>query len=197
MLASIHPLGERARNSRWAVTVAAFVAGAAAGGVAAGGAAGTAGWALAELLPWGARTAAFAVLGLGIAGAALDLAPRLRLPSPRRQVNEDWLHRYRGWVYGVGFGFQLGLGVATIVTTALVYAVLALAALTASPAAGAAIGLAFGLARGLTVLAPARVRRPGHLRRFHRRLAAWAPRARRLAGAAQLGLAAVALVVLL
>ena len=36
MLGSINPLGERGRRSRWAVTVAAFVAGSAASGLAAG-----------------------------------------------------------------------------------------------------------------------------------------------------------------
>ena len=35
-----------------------------------------------------------------------------RLPSWRRQVNEDWLVGYRPWVVGGGFGLQLGAGVA-------------------------------------------------------------------------------------
>lgn len=50
----------------------------------------------------------------GLAGLALDLGlGALRLPGPARQVDEDWLARYRGWVYGAGFGTQLGLGVVT------------------------------------------------------------------------------------
>jgi len=60
-----------------------------------------------------------------------------------RQVDDGWLPRYRGWVYGAGFGLQLGLGVVTIVTTAAVPAVWLLALLTASPSHGAAVGLAF------------------------------------------------------
>ena len=69
------------------------------------------------------RAAWRAVIGaVALIGVALDLGwAGLRLPTVRRQVNEDWLHRYRGGVYGFGFGFQLGLGVATIVTTAAVY----------------------------------------------------------------------------
>ncbi len=192
MLASIHPLGERARGSRWGVTVASYVAGAMLGGVAVGAIAGGVGLAAHLLVPWSPTMAAAAALALGSAGALVDASPRLRLPSPARQVNEDWLTRYRGWVYGAGFGFQLGLGVATIVTSALVYVVLGVAVLTASVASGAAIGLAFGFARGAVLLAPVRVRRVEQLRRFHRRLAASAPAARRLAIGSQVVLAVVA-----
>ncbi len=197
MLASIHPLGERARHSRWGITAAAHVVGGAAGGLMMGAIAGTAGWALRGAAPWGATTAVAAVVVIGLAGAAFDALPGLPLPSPRRQVNEDWLTRYRGWVYGLGFGFQLGLGVATIVTSALVYVVVALAALTASPAGGGLVGLAFGAARGATVLLPARVRQPEQLRRLHRRLAAAAPAMRMAAVTGQAVLALLALVVLL
>ena len=59
---------------------------------------------------------------LAALGLAADLRlGGLRLPGPRRQVDERWLHRYRGWVYGVGFGFQLGFGLLTVVTTSTVY----------------------------------------------------------------------------
>ena len=34
-------------------------------------------------------------------------------------VHEQWLTRYRGWVYGVGFGAQLGFGLVTIITSAM------------------------------------------------------------------------------
>ncbi len=197
MLASIHPLGERARQSRWGITATAYVAGAATGGLAMGAAAGTAGWAFHQVVPWSSTAAAVAAVALGLAGAAFDLLPGLRLPSPRRQVNEDWLTRYRGWVYGAGFGFQLGLGVATIVTTALIYVVGGLAALTASPVAGALVGIAFGATRGATVLVPAGVHRPEQLRRLHRRLAASAPAMRTVTVAAQAALAAAAAAVLI
>src|SRR5665213_265632 len=107
MLASITPLGERGRQSHWTVTVAAFALGATAAGAVAGALLG----ALGMLLPGGltghARTVVVA-LAL-IAALALDLSATT-VPGPRRQVDERWLDRYRGWVYGLGFGSQLGLG---------------------------------------------------------------------------------------
>ena len=88
--------------------------------------------------------------------AAVDLLHG-RLPVGRRQVDEQWLGRYRGWVYGAGFGYQLGLGVVTIVTSASTFAVLALALLTQSAAAGLLVGLVFGAARALPALLLRRV----------------------------------------
>ena len=110
MLSSITPLGERGRHNRFAVTATAFVVGAMAGGAALGTLAGFAG----SLLP--ARPAAvdaLLVALLALAGAWFDTR---HVPSIKRQVNEDWLGRYRGWVYGFGFGAQLGFGLVTVVT---------------------------------------------------------------------------------
>src|SRR5437870_5296978 len=103
MLGSINPLGERTRGSRWAVTVVFFMAGSTLAGAGVGALAGRLG---ARLAGGGFLSApALAVVAAGLAaGSALDLGLLgLRLPSVRRQVNEDWLHRYRGWVYGLGF----------------------------------------------------------------------------------------------
>ncbi len=174
MLASIHPLGERGRNHRWGVTVAFYVVGSAAGGALTGLAAGGLGAGLGALVPLSAR--AIGWLATALLAAALVLDWRVDLPSWRRQVDESWLQRFRGWVYGLGFGFQLGLGVVTIVSSAALYAVVALSLLTRSPRHGLVIGLTFGLARGLTILAAGSITEPGHLRRFHRRMAAAAPR---------------------
>src|SRR5580704_5627960 len=165
MLGSITPLGERSRGRRRGVTVTAFalaaVGAGAAGGAVLGEAGGRAG------LAAGTRTG---LLALAVTAAiAVDLVPGLHPPGPRRQVNEEWLHRYRGWVYGAGFGLQLGLGVTTIVTTAAVYATIAAAVL----AGAAAVGAAFGAARALTLLASARVREPPALAVLDRRLRAW------------------------
>ena len=129
-----------------------------------------------------------AICGLA---AAVDGTGR-RPPWPvHRQVDDGWMARYRGWVYGAGFGFQLGLGVVTIVTTAAVPAAWLLALLTASPGAGAAVGLAFGLSRGLPVLATARVHTPGGLWSFQRRFQA-GEAAARWATVASLGALAAA-----
>lgn len=187
MLASIHPLGERARDRRWSVTVSAYVLGSTAAGALAGGVLG----ALGALVDPGPGPTAALVAVLCAAALAFDLGiAGLRLPTVRRQVDEAWLDRYRGWVVGLGFGFQLGLGVVTIVNTAAVYLALALAALTGSIAAGAAVGATFGLVRALVILTVANVHRPDHLRAALRRTQAWRPRV------ARLGIAVQALVLL-
>lgn len=171
MLASITPLGERGRNNRFARTATAYVIGSTLGGLAIGALAGALGWLAAP----SSRTAAVFVVAVSLAAAAADLSlGGLRLPTVHRQVNEDWLTAYRGWVYGLGFGFQLGLGVVTIVTTAAVYAALADAVLTGSVWGGLAIGATFGLVRGLAVFAGARIVRLDQLTRLHRRFAALA-----------------------
>ena len=87
----------------------AFVLGATAAGAALGAVIGAARVA-ARRWQRTARLAALAVAAL--AAIALD-ARRLRVPGPNRQVNERWLDEYRGWVYGLGFGAQLGLGITT------------------------------------------------------------------------------------
>jgi hypothetical protein len=168
MLSSIHPLGERARHNRWSVTVGAFALAATGGGAALGALCGALGLALRPLP--GRVVAALALMGSAVALAA-DLRLRgLRLPHWRRQVDEDWLDTYRGWVYGAGFGAQLGVGFATVITTGAVHLTFLLALLTRSPLAGAAVGAAFGLGRGLSLLAGRRARAPDSLRRLHVRL---------------------------
>jgi MFS family permease len=187
MLASITPLGERARGSRWGLTVAFYVASAGLAGAAAGALAG-----LLGSLVWSGDDAlhlrAAILAGALVVGVALDL--RGRLPTFRRQVNEDWLREYRGWVYGAGFGGQLGLGVTTIVTTSLVYATLLAAFLSAGVLRGLAIAAAFGFARGATLLVGAGVRQPADLARLHQGIDRWRGRVRAGTLAAQVTLAA-------
>ena len=191
MLASIHPLGERARGRRWGITVTGFIAGAGLAGACAGLLLGLAGAIVREHT--GSPTAVAAtVIGIALIGVAFDLRwAGLRLPTVRRQVNEDWLHRYRGGVYGFGFGFQLGLGIATIVTTATVYLTFVFAFLTGSALGGVVVGATFGFVRGATILGAARVERPEELRTLHRRLQRWAPLSRTVAVLTQLAVAAV------
>ncbi|MGN6611838.1 MAG: hypothetical protein ACTHLJ_08670 [Angustibacter sp.] len=164
MLSSISPLGERARRARWGLTVSAYLVGSVVGGLAVGALSA----ALGGVLPAGWRDsapAAVVVVLLVLVGLGLDVRARGgALPSWRRQVDEAWLARYRGWVYGLGFGLQLGAGVLTIVTSSTVYAVLALAAWSGTPAVGALLGATFGLARALPVLAVRRVHAPAQLR---------------------------------
>ncbi len=181
MLASIHPLGERSRRQRWGLTAAAYVTATVAGAALFGA---TLGWVGAGRPP---RLAWAAMLALALIGVALDL--RASVPTVRRQVDEEWLGRYRGWVYGASFGFQLGLGVVTVVSSFTVYLAFALALLSGSAAGGLAIGAAFGLVRGLTILAAAGVRSPDQLHRLHRRVAAWDGVTRRLAVGVQAAVA--------
>jgi hypothetical protein len=187
MLASITPLGERSRGFSWNVTATAFAIGA----IAAGSAAGAGAAALGSLLPGGTAWRTLALLvALGVA-LLFDATPLGgRLPTTRRQVNEDWLTRYRGWVYGVAFGAQLGVGVATIVTSAAIYATGAVAFLCGDPAIGAAIGAVFGVVRAMPLL-PARGARDGRsLVELHRRLGALEPYVRRATPVVELLLAA-------
>ena len=192
MLSSITPLGERGRASRWTVTVAAHLLGSALGGTALGTALGL----LGLLLPLetGAGAAAGLVLFAVLAAWAVAVeAGRLpQAPSWRRQVDEDWLHRYRGWVYGFGYGAQLGVGLVTIVTSPLLYAALVLAVLTGAPLPGAVVGLAFGAARALPVLAMRRVTTADRLAATHRRLEALAPTGRTTAAGTLVAVAAAA-----
>ena len=181
MLSSISPLGERGRRSRWGLTVAAYLLGSVLGGLVVG----VLSAALGGLVPAGARASGGAVglvVAVVLAGLLLDVRARGgALPSWHRQVDEAWLARYRGWVYGLGFGVQLGAGVLTIVTSSTVYAVLVLAVWSGSVPVGAALGLVFGLARALPVVALRRVHGPAQLRELFGRVERWGPPVDRLA----------------
>jgi sulfite exporter TauE/SafE len=183
MLASITPLGERSRNQRWGVTVSAHAVGGLVGGAAVGSLLALAGTSLPAGATW--RLVAFAALLLVC--AAVDLNDP---PTHRRQVDELWLRRYRGWVYGGGFGLQLGAGFLTIVTSAIVYGTFAGALLSGSPARGAVVGAVFGLARGMTPSLTRGIDSPAKLAAFHRGLVR---HARTAAAATVLAQAAVGL----
>ena len=133
MLSTITPIGERGRNHRYASTAAWFILGATLGGatLGLGAAVLAAGVGALDLSPE-------AALGATAVFAAVTIASDLnlggfRLPSHTRQVNESWLDEFRSWVYGGGFGWQIGVGLATYVTTAAVYLMIAMAALTGDP----------------------------------------------------------------
>jgi cytochrome c biogenesis protein CcdA len=194
MLSSITPLGERGRNNRFAIAAASFIAGSLLGGAAIGVIAGG----LGQLVVPEQPTAALAlIVALAVLGAAFDAhVGGLQLPTVKRQVDERWLHKYRGWVYGFGFGAQLGTGLATIVSSAAVYLMIVAALLSRSIAAGTVIGMTFGFIRGASILPARRVATPEELRRFHRRLAANASRSERVGVATQALIGAAGLVAL-
>lgn len=197
MLSSIHPLGEAGRRQRWHLTVAAHLVGATLGGALVGGLVGVPGAVIAAAgVPLPVR---LVVAGVVAAGAAFVDARGWPgwLWTPHRQVNEDWLTRYRGWVYGGGFGFQLGAGVTTIITAATLYVVGALALAVGSLPWATLLGAGFGAARGATVLWGRGITNSEQLLAFHQRLQARAGLGRRLAVGADVtvALAAAAAVV--
>jgi hypothetical protein len=175
MLTSITPLGEWGRRRRWGLTTAWYLLGSTAGGATLGALAGVPALAAGQL----SVPRALVIVGaLACAAAALSDARGIRPKSWHRQVDETWLQRYRGWVVGGGFGVQLGFGLVTIVSSASVYAALALAVLTGSFWGSVAIGTTFGLVRALPLLTVRRVRTTEALAALYRRVAAVAPRAR-------------------
>jgi len=179
MLSTITPIGERGRNNRWAASAAWFIVGAVLGGATLGAGAALLAVGLHALeLSGDVRVGTFALLGIVTVASDLQLAG-FRLPAHRRQVNETWLDQYRSWVYGGGFGWQIGVGLATYVTTAAVYLTIAGAALTASPAAAFALGTGFGLVRGLAVLLGRPLTTPQRMMALHRRLDELLPAAQR------------------
>ena len=95
------------------------------------------------------------------------------LPGHDRQVNERWLDQYRSWVYGAGFGWQIGVGLATYIMTAGVYLLILMGGLTANPWIAIALGALFGLVRGLAVYLAAGLNSGEKLLSFHARFESW------------------------
>ena len=197
MLSSITPLSEVGRGHRYWATVSWFVVGSVLGGLTLGGLAALGASAVAGL-GWSSFAAAALILVAGLITLASDLGVGgFRLPANPRQVERTWLDRYRPWVYGLGFGWQLGVGVATYVMSASVYLMVVVAAATGEPWLALAIVTSFGLLRGLAVLPASTVRTPADLGRLHRRIERLRPASRVVALAGQIGVVVVAVAVLL
>jgi len=192
MLSQLTPVGEASRGYRYRTTATWFVLGAIVGGATLGAVMA----ALAVAVSGSGATstallgiaAGVAVLGAAIDGGVLGFAP----PFFKRQVNEYWLTRYRAWVYGSGFGWQIGAGITTYIMTAAVFVTVAFGALTAGPWAAFALGVGFGLARGLAVLLTARRHTTTELFALHRRFDALGEPVRRAVIVVQLAVAVVA-----
>lgn len=190
MLASVNPVGERSRGFSWRVTATAYAIGATGGGALTGLALGTVG----SLLPGGLSWRGPALLGTLLVALVIDATPlRRRLLRARGQVNEDWMTRYRGWVYGFGFGARLGVGFTTLVACAAVYAAFVSELLSGSAAVGALIGVTFGGVKALALMPAGTGRDQRSLHALHRALASWDSSAARAVVASELILCVVVL----
>jgi len=171
MLSSIHPFGERSRNNRFMTTAIAHVLGSTLGGLVLGVLASTVGALVLAVVPISSTVRISLVVLAAFGATVLEATHRERmLPTRTRQVDENWIQQYRGWVYGGGFGAELGFGISTIITTTLIHLLVLTMVLIGDPVSGGFIGALFGAVRGATVLTAARVDSPEQLRAFHHRL---------------------------
>jgi hypothetical protein len=180
MLASITPLSEVGRGHRYRTTAWWFVVGSTVGGATLGLFV-----ALLTVVVDVFSLTSREVIAVALGASALALASDaelggFRLPVHHRQVNERWLDRFRPWVYGAGFGWQIGSGLATYIMTAGVYLLIVLAALTGKPWLGLVFGALFGLVRGLSVFLGRGITSAERLRAFHVRFYGSGPTVRRL-----------------
>jgi len=196
MLSSLTPLSETGRGNHYWVTFSWFLLGALFGGATLGAVAALGAWVVSVV---GLSTSAKAALVLiaALITVASDLGVGgFRLPAHPRQVERTWLDRYRSWIYGLGFGWQLGVGVATYVMSSSVYLMFIAAAATGEPLLAMAIVTMFGLIRGLAILPAARVQTPADLSALHRAIERFRPASRAVAVVAQTGVMAAAATVL-
>jgi hypothetical protein len=172
MLATITPLAERGRGHRYRTTATWFVVGSVLGGAVLGIFMALFAIAIGALATTGTELAMVAIVAGAITVAAEVRIGGFRLPVHHRQVNERWLDQFRPWVYGAGFGWQIGVGLATYIKTCAVYLMIVLAALTGSPVAALVVGITFGLVRGLAVFLGRHITTSAELADFHRRFMA-------------------------
>ncbi len=194
MLSTITPLGEQGRGNRFRTTAIWFILGATLGGATLGLVAALLAAVVGAIgVTTNTALAVTAVLAAGAAVADGGLFG-IRIPYHRRQVNELWLDDYRPWVYGGGFGFQIGTGFATYIMSSALVLLVAMAALTGNPLTALALGTLFGFVRGLGVLPGARLTTPAKLADFHVRFDARSAMSRQLVIVVQYAVAVIAAV---
>lgn len=178
MLSTITPVGERARGHRYGVTVSWFALGSLSGGACLGAACAGLAAACRAIGPPQSVALAISITTAVLCAASDSSLGGFELPIHRRQVNETWLDHYRPWVYGLGFGAQIGCGLVTYIRTCAVYLMIVLAVASGSPMLAFAACAAFGVVRGLAVLLSRKATNPDALRDLHRRLSAFEPLSR-------------------
>lgn len=172
MLATITPLAERGRGHRYRTTASWFVVGSVVGGASLGVVMALLASGFKAIGASGNELASVAAVAGAITVAADARIGGFRLPVHHRQVNERWLDQFRPWVYGAGFGWQIGAGLATYIKTYAVYLMIVVAALTGTPQVALLVGVLFGLVRGLAVFLGRRITSTTALADFHRRFMA-------------------------
>lgn len=105
------------------------------------------------LRPWAPTSALVSALLLILAVAAINDLGIYRLPMPQnaRQVPER-VARIGPWFGALQFGFEMGTGARTFMTSALPHVALVSVLFLASPAQALFAGLGFGLGRSLVPL---------------------------------------------
>jgi hypothetical protein len=172
MLATITPLAEKGRGHRYRTTAIWFVVGSVLGGASLGAVMALFAVAVHALGASMTELASVAVVAGIITFAADARIGGFHVPVHHRQVNERWLDQFRPWVYGAGFGWQIGTGLATYIKTCAVYLMIVLVVLTGNPTLAVLVGSLFGLARGLAVFLGRRITTTTALADFHRRFMA-------------------------
>ncbi|MEQ8840085.1 MAG: hypothetical protein RIB98_03820 [Acidimicrobiales bacterium] len=167
MLTSITPLGERGRGNRFWLTRTWLLIGHVVGGLALGLVM-SAGRAVVAWVGRPSDGTALVIIAVAAAVAVSGDVIGLTVPG-RRQVDERWLTAYRGWVYGLGFGVQLGFGLVTVVNTLLLGVVL-VAGVLLGPVQAIGLGVVYGTTRGIGATVNGGVRSVEDLRRLHRGL---------------------------
>lgn len=190
MLASMTSLGERSRGRRWWLTYSWFALGATAGGMAL-----AAGLIAIRYAASPIDVSVSRPIGCALAVAIGVLVLRgVAPPTHERQVDHRWLNTYRGWVVGLGFGFQLGTGAMTRISSFAYYLLMICAGLGAPIVALIAAGLVYGGIRAASAWPGRYVRTPTDLQRLTRVIARFqrpvGQAGRVLDGAASVALAA-------
>jgi hypothetical protein len=191
MLSTVTPMAERGRGHRFWVTAAWFLAGGLAGGLTLGIAAALCALACA-VIPSGVALAvagACALVGSVVDAGFLGVRP----PFFKRQLDDAWLDRYRGWVYGLGFGWQIGVGFATYIMTTAVPVTVAFGALSGDPLLATGVGLLFGFVRGSAIAISGPATTTASLATIHRRFAALEEPVRQATAIALAAIGAIAL----
>jgi hypothetical protein len=158
MVETITPVVHGGRRSRWAWSLALYVAGATTTAAAFGALLGVAGALLGA--PWGAAGLAL-VATLAVLYLAREvLGVPIPVPQLRRQVPDWWRTFFpfapASFLYGVG----LGVGFLTYLSHGTLVVVSAAAVASGRPELGAVLLGSFGLARGSTAVVAMRARTP-------------------------------------